>query len=285
MLAMKSNTKANQETGVSPVVTELWQSYRQHSCVEAENRLVEHYLPLVRATVNWLQGSLPKHADLDDLYSARMIGLVGALRKFDVKCGVPFERYVRRRIHGAMQDEIRRMDWLPRAIRQKSRMVQDIVARLEQELGRVPTHHETARALRISTTVYEQWLEEIKPAQLIELDAMASDDSGLVLGNAISNPDEVSPMEQAASHELKEIILEKIKGMPQAQQRVLTLYYLEDMYLYEVAEAMGLTESRICQIHSQALATLRAQVRRHENGMDRPVTSCRQHAGRSLATA
>ncbi|HSY18498.1 MAG TPA: FliA/WhiG family RNA polymerase sigma factor [Candidatus Acidoferrales bacterium] len=249
---------------------ELWRLYRQQSSVSAENALVECYLPLVGSILSRLSGTLPDEVDREDLYSAGLLGLLTALRKFNPATGVPFDSYARQRIRGAMLDEIRRMDWVPRAIRAKAKQCQQVSTRLEQELGRTPTRTESAQAMNLTMAEYDELVEETRPAQFVRLDSPCESDpdSEVSLGDAFAEADQVNPFEQAASSELRQVIFEKLKQMPQIQQQVLTLYYIEGLYMHEIATALKLTEGRICQIQSQAIQSLRSYLKRFENGLE-----------------
>lgn len=249
---------------------ELWRLYRQQSSVSAENALVECYLPLVGAILSRLSGTLPEEVDRQDLYSAGLLGLLTALRKFNSATGVPFDSYARQRIRGAMLDEIRRMDWVPRAIRAKAKQCQLASTRLEQELGRTPTRAESAKAMNLSLDEYDELIEETRPAQFVRLDSPCESDpeSEVTLGGAFAEADSINPFEQAATSELRQVIFEKLKQMPQIQQQVLTLYYIEGLYMHEIATVMKLSEGRICQIQSQAIQSLRSYLKRYENGLE-----------------
>jgi RNA polymerase sigma factor for flagellar operon FliA len=266
---------------------ELWRLYLHQSTASTENALVECYLPLVGSILSRLAGTLPDEVDREDLYSAGLLGLLTALRKFNPATGVPFDSYARQRIRGAMLDEIRRMDWVPRAIRVKSKHFQQVSARLEQDLGRVPTKTEAANALKLTVVQYDELLEEIRPAQFVRLDASCENDpeNETSLGEAFAEADPINPFEQAASSELRQVIFEKLKQMPRIQQQVLTLYYIEGLYMHEIATALKLSEGRICQIQSQAIQSLRSYLKRYENGIeDTAVTTPVQPVKRGKRT-
>jgi len=258
-----------------PTSRDLWKHYHRQGGSQMENELVERYLPLVRTAVGRLAMTLPDFVDHDDLHSAGLIGLLQALRNFDPNSGTPFESYARQRIRGAMLDELRRMDWVPRAIHEKSRKMQEVMNRLEQELGRVPTEAEMAGAMRISPAEYNALLDEIRPAQFVCLDAAnvsdGTDAGSLYEVVAASSQD--GPMEEVSRRELKQVILERLKQLPEIQRKVLALYYGEDLRLREIAEVFGLTESRICQIHAQAILSIRSYLQRFESGLAGPGKS------------
>ena len=260
----------------SPNGQELWRRYHQHIDLDAENALVEKYLPLVSSAVARLAMTLPDHVDHDDLYSAGLLGLLQALRNFDPKCGASFETFARMRVRGAMLDELRRMDWVPRSVHEKARKIQGVMAQLEQNLGRAPTEAQMAKAMNLSAPEYARLINEVRPAAFVCLDAVNSseDSDGGNLYEVIANNIEENPLEQVSQYELKRVIFERLKELPEIQRKVLALYYGEDLHLREIAEVFGLTESRICQIHSQAILSIRAYVQRLETGLvRRPATA------------
>ncbi len=258
-----------------PTAPELWKRYHKRATTKIENQLVEQYLPLVATVLGRLAMNLPDHVDQDDLRSAGLMGLLQAMRNFDPKSGTSFETYARVRIRGSMLDELRRMDWVPRTIHEKARKVQAMTAKLEQKYSRTPTEKEMAKALELSADDYSELLEEIRPAAFVCLDAVCSSENGDSgsLYEVISDGAEEGPSEETAKNELKRIILARLKDLPDMQRKVLALYYGEDMRLREIAEAFGVTESRICQIHAQAILSIRAYLQRFEAGMSGQLTA------------
>lgn len=261
-----------------PTAQELWKRYHRRADSKTENSLIEQYLPLVRSALGRLAMTLPDHVDHDDLYSAGLIGLLQALRNYDPACGSSFESYARLRVRGAMLDELRRMDWVPRTVHEKARKIQEIMGQLEQRLGRTPTDAEMARAMKISPAQYSTLLDEVRPAAFVCLDATCSSENGDTgsLYEVVANTDENGPVEQVSRRELKQVILERLKQLPEIQRKVLALYYGEDLHLREIAEVFGLTESRICQIHSQAILSIRAYLQRFEDGVATPARPLKQ---------
>jgi RNA polymerase sigma factor for flagellar operon FliA len=256
-------------TAPCPTPQELWKRYHRRAEADVENALVEKYLPLVAAVMGRLAMTLPDHVDHDDLYSAGLVGLLQALRNYDPTCGTSFETYARVRVRGAMLDELRRMDWVPRTIHEKARKVKNMMSELEQKLGKAPSEAQMAEALGISAKEYEALLNEVRPAAFVCLDAAGptEDSEGGALHEVIADLTEDSPMEKVSQRELKAVIFERLKALPEMQRKVLALYYIEDMHLREIAEVFGLTESRICQIHSQAILAIRAYLQRYESGV------------------
>lgn len=242
----------------------LWQRYHQNDA-DAEGDLVEQYLPLVKHIVGRLAMNLPSHASIDDLQSAGLIGLLQSLRSYDSSAGASFETYARIRIRGAVFDELRRMDWVPRLVHDKARKVQNAISEFEQRVGRSPTEVEAAGALGISINEYEKWMEQIRPATFICLDGAGGDDESGNLHEAFADDAQPNPMSVAEVSELKELIFKKIASLPEIQKKVLALYYFEDLRLREIAAVFDLTESRISQIHSQAILSIKASIERQES--------------------
>lgn len=252
-----------------PTPQELWRRYHRRADTHTENALVEQYLRLVRSAVGRLAMTLPDHVDHDDLYSAGLVGLLQALRNYDPACNTSFECYARVRIRGAMLDELRRMDWVPRTVHEKARKIQEAMAGLEQKLGHTPSEIQMAKALKMTVGEYNKLLDEIRPAAFVCLDATCSPE-GPESGNlyeVVADPGENGPVEAVSRRELKQVILERLKQLPEVQRKVLALYYGEDLHLREIAEVFELTESRICQIHSQAILSIRSYLQRYEAGM------------------
>jgi RNA polymerase sigma factor for flagellar operon FliA len=225
----------------------------------AEGELVEKHVPLVRTVVSRLAMTLPPHVDSEDLFSAGLAGLLSAVRQFDPRAGTAFETYARLRIRGAVFDELRRMDWVPRSVHTKARKVQNAVQEIEQRKGRAATGQEVAKALKLSMEEYEDWLEEIRPPTFVCLDACPTSDSDDSMSQYESLPDprQEDPLEGTFRREVASLIATRLKQLPEMQRKVLALYYFEDMRLREIAEAFGLTESRICQIHAQAIQAIK----------------------------
>lgn len=232
----------------------------------AEEDMVRKHLPLVKTVVGRLAMTLPAHVDLDDLHSAGLVGLLNAVRQYDSRNGTSFETYARLRIRGAIFDELRRLDWVPRSVHAKARKVQEVMHRLEQEKGEIPSNIEMARAMELSLGEYEQLLEEIRPACFVCLDSAQSSDSENSSSHyeAISDQSQEDPVEGTSKRELARLIAERLEQLPEMQRKVLALYYFEDLRLREIAEVFGLTESRICQIHAQAILAIKSYIKSFE---------------------
>jgi RNA polymerase sigma factor for flagellar operon FliA len=281
---MSTLTAAPMETAApaasGALAQELWQRYHQQSAdtnADTENALVQKYLPLVSAVMGRLAMTLPEHVDHDDLYSVGLIGLLQALRNYNPACGTSFETYARVRVRGAMLDELRRMDWVPRTIHEKARRIKEVLGELEQKLGKTPTEAQMAKAMKMTPKEYGELLDEVRPAAFVCLDAVNSSEDGDCgpLYEVIADNSTEGPVEKVSTNELKQVIFERLKELPEMQRKVLALYYLEDMHLREIAEVFHLTESRICQIHAQAILAIRTYLQRFESGLSQRAATGR----------
>jgi RNA polymerase sigma factor FliA len=261
-----------------PRQTELWHRYhRQGPGDSSENDLIKSYLSLVKTVIGRLAISLPPHVDMEDLYSAGLVGLLNAVRNFDAKRGTAFEPYARMRIRGAALDELRRMDWVPRSVHAKAKKVQAVMSGQESQRGRLPTDREMAEAMQMSLREYENLLDEIRPATFICLDASRSAQSqeGGPDQEVLAGEPGDNPANKVSNRELAEVIQIRIKELPETHRKVLAFYYYEDLRLREIAELCGLCESRICQIHTQSILAIRSFLEQYETS--------RHHAARDLA--
>lgn len=245
----------------------LWPHQNQvRAGSKMEAQIVERYIPLVKSVVGRLAMTLPPHVDGEDLYSAGLGGLLNAVRKYNPEAGTAFETYARLRIRGSVFDELRRMDWVPRSIHTKARKVQGVMQQMEQAKGRPATETEMAKALNISVGEYNQWLVQIRPATFVCLDAAFNSEYDDSISQYESLPDarQESPLDGTFRREVARLIKDRLKQLPDMQRKVLSLYYYEDMRLREIAETFGLTESRICQIHAQAVLAIKAYLQKFD---------------------
>ena len=236
----------------------------------AEDELIRKHLPLVKLVVGQMAMNLSSEANPDDLYSSGLVGLLDAARKFDPAAGSSFVSYARIRIRGAVLDELRRMDWVPRSVHDKARKVQGVAAELEQFLGRAPMEAEIAGALQLSVEDYESLQTEIRPVKFIALDAapLAESEGDDSQHDHIADESSENPAAGITRRELVCLITDQLEQLPQRQRQVVALYYFEDLRMCEIAATFGVTESRICQIHAQALRTLRGALQKMEAGID-----------------
>ncbi|OAM88636.1 FliA/WhiG family RNA polymerase sigma factor [Termitidicoccus mucosus] len=248
------------EEKVAPArpVSTAWRAYQDGS--GDDTGLIERHLPLVRNVVDRIKVNLPAHVDVADLYSVGVIGLMAALRRFNPEQGSLFSAYASLRIRGAVLDELRRLDWCPRRARVKARKIKEAIAELEQRHGRPATDEEVREHLGLSAKNYARWLEESSPVTFVAIDQPM--DNGESLHDIIPDKNGTLARDTMEKDELKQLIAQRMTELPDIQKRVLAMYYFENMRLAEIAAVFHLTESRICQIHSQAVLALRAYVAR-----------------------
>lgn len=214
--------------------------------------MIEQNLPLVAKVASSLKVRLPAHIDFDDLVQSGMLGLLDAVKKYEPVQGVKFEAYARQRIQGAMLDELRKNDWAPRSVREDAKRIDQAIRALHIKLGRKPEEREIAEEVGVSMDVYGQMLLNTNLGSLTSLDEMGNDRAELEIADHHS-----SPLDILLEGGDNSLITEAISGLPEKERQMLALYYQEEMTLKEIGLVFGVSESRICQIHSQALARLR----------------------------
>jgi len=224
--------------------------------------LFETYLPLVKSIVARIKMNLPPHIDVQDLHSVGITGLINALKKYDPAQKKSFGSYAAMRIRGAILDELRRMDWMPRNARTNFKRLRATIEELEQRIGRPATEEEIRGELGLSPKEYEQLMAEVRPVSFLPLDnAAASEDAESGdLYEVIPDESVVPVTSKMEKAELTRLVAERINQLPEVPRKVLAMYYFQDMRLAEIAEVFSLTESRICQIHSQAIISLRSYI-------------------------
>jgi RNA polymerase sigma factor FliA len=235
---------------------------------EAPDRLlIERHLPLVKHTVDRMRIFLPAVLDQDDLYSVGATGLIAAARKFDAAQEATFPAFASLHIRGAVYDELRRMDWIPRSARDRAKQVHEKLSEIEQRLSRPATEEEACAELGVTAAEYAALMEEIRPATMMPLDgdAFSDDPEQLALHELIPDESQTPANDALDKKELVALMVEQIQKLPEMPKKVLALYYFENMRLAEIAAAFGLTEGRISQIHTQAVISLRGWLKRTLN--------------------
>lgn len=223
--------------------------------------MLHQYSSLVRRLAHQMIAKLPANVELDDLIQVGMIGLSDALGRFDAAQGVQFETFATQRIRGAMLDELRGADWMSRSSRKQQRDIEAAVHRLEQRLGRSPLESEIAAEMSMSLPDYQELLGKVRGTQLIYLEDMSGDEGDADYLDRHVVDDSNSPLNLLQDHWMREALVEAIKHLPEREQFVMSMYYEEDMNLKEIAAVLGVTESRVCQLHSQSIARLRVKLR------------------------
>ena len=223
--------------------------------------MLKQYSPLVRRLAHQMLAKLPANVELDDLVQVGMIGLTDALSRFDTALGVQFETFATQRIRGAMLDELRGTDYLSRGTRRQQRSIEAAVHRLEQRMGRAPVESEIAKEMKLSLAEYQELLGRVRGTQLVYLEDMtASGSEEDFLDRHVSAEDD-NPLARLQDQRMREALIEAIKLLPEREQYVMSMYHEHDMNLKEIAAVLKVTESRVCQLHSQSIARLRVKLR------------------------
>lgn len=227
--------------------------------------LLRQHLPLVRRIAHHMIAKLPANVELDDLIQVGMIGLTDALSRFEAAQGVQFETFASQRIRGAMLDELRGGDWMSRSSRKSQKEIEQALRRAEQRLGRSPIESEIAQELGMSLGDYQSLLGKVRGTQLVYLEDMhqgdGDGDEGFLDRHVADEA--ADPMAVLRDQRLRSSLVAAIKQLPEREQHIMGMYYEHDMNLKEIAAVLGVTESRICQLHSQAIARLRTKMRGH----------------------
>ncbi|MDC6170223.1 RNA polymerase sigma factor FliA [Paucibacter sp. XJ19-41] len=223
--------------------------------------LIKQYSPLVRRLAHQMIAKLPANVELDDLIQVGLIGLTDALSRFDTGQGVQFETFATQRIRGAMLDELRGGDWMSRGTRRQQRSIESAVHKLEQKLGRAPQESEIAVEMGISLLEYQELLGKVRGTQLVFLEDMSGDEGDEDYLDRHVVDDSNTPVALLQDHRMREALVAAIKNLPEREQFVMSMYYEHDMNLKEIAAVLKVTESRVCQLHSQSIARLRVKLR------------------------
>jgi RNA polymerase sigma factor for flagellar operon FliA len=227
-------------------------------------KLLERYTPLIKYVVERLSVGLPKNVDHDDLMSAGILGLLDAYDKYDAGKGTKFETYAVWRIKGAVLDQLRALDWASRSVRRKAREVEASTRRLDQRLGRSATEEEVAKEAKMSLADYHRLMDQVRGAVLLSLDETRSPEDGDSLGLAevIEDPNAPDVLARLEEEETRLVLLDTLNRLPEQERIVVALYYYEHMTLREIGVTLGISESRVSQVHSRAVLRLRSRVRR-----------------------
>ena len=224
-----------------------------------KDQLVQRFAPLVKRIAYHLMARLPSSVQVDDLVQNGMMGLLDAIGRFEAGMGAQFETYAAQRVRGAMLDGLRENDWLPRSLRRDFRRIEEAIAQLEQQYGRAPGEKELADALGMSLTEYQKMLQDARGHQLISFEDMVEDGEDDYLERHLK--DETNePSQLLENQSLQTLLTQGIEQLPEREKLMMALYYEQDLNLREIGEVMGVTESRVCQLHSQAVARLRARI-------------------------
>jgi RNA polymerase sigma factor FliA len=239
---------------------QLWRSYRANPGDKAlRDRLILTYAPLVKYVAGRLGSGLPAHVEEEDLVSYGLLGLIGAIERYDTDRDVKFETFAIARIKGAIIDELRSLDWVPRSVRARAREIEQAIVHLEAKLHRPPSDEEIAGQVGITVEELENSLTDISRSSIAALDelwAVSGDQVALI--DTIEDPGAPSPESSVAETELKQTLHQAITRLPDREKLVVHLYYYRELTLREIGEVLGVTESRVSQLHTKATLRLKA---------------------------
>jgi RNA polymerase sigma factor FliA len=242
----------------------LWLEYRRTGDQTLRDRLILTYAPLVKYVAGRLGSGLPAHVDEGDLVSYGLLGLMGAIERFDPTREIKFETYAIARIKGQIIDELRAMDWVPRSVRARARDIERAIAELEKKLERAPTDEEIAEKLGITTDELEDSFTDIGRSSIAALDELwtvsGGDGDQVALIDTLEDEDAPDPQRALSVTEQKEALAEAIALLPEREKLVVTLYYYEELTLREIGEVLSVTESRVSQLHTKAILRLKAHL-------------------------
>ncbi len=243
-------------------IEQLWADYKANRDQDTRDKLIVQYSPLVKYVAGRVGVGLPRNVEQADLTSFGVFGLIDAIEKFDPERGYKFETYAIARIKGAILDELRSIDWVPRSVRSKARNLERAMAKLESENHRAPTDKEVAEEMGVTEAQLQTTLSQISFVGVAALDEMLSGGErgeSVTLGDTVADSGE-GPMGVYEVEEMRQILAESINRMPEREKIVLTLYYYEGLTLAEIGRVLGVTESRVCQIHTKAVLQLRSRI-------------------------
>lgn len=254
--------RAHEQERERAAIARLWTDYKRTGARQLRDRLIVQYSPLVKYVAGRVSVGLPQSIEQSDLVSYGIFGLIDAIDKYDTERGIKFETYAIARIKGAIIDELRSIDWVPRSVRAKARSVEKAYTKLEGTLLRTPTDEEVAAELQISPGDLQQIFAQISFVGLVALDEVVSGNAereSTTFGETLADRSE-GPMAAFEVEEMKQILAGAINRMGEREKIVLTLYYYEGLTLAEIGQVLGVTESRVCQIHTKAVLQLRARM-------------------------
>lgn len=246
-------------------IRNLWTRYKHDGDQVARDHLILSYAPLVKYVAGRMRSSLPAHIDEADLISYGLLGLISALERFDPEREIKFETFAVSRIKGSMIDELRALDWVPRSVRSKARDIERVCALLENRLLRAPTDDEIAAELHITVAEFHDSLTQIATTSVVALDELwqvsGSDGDQTALIDTIEDPKSNDPSRMLDISDMRRHLAAAIDALPEREKTVISLYYYENLTLREIGEVLGVTESRISQMHTKAILRLKGRLR------------------------
>ena len=242
---------------------ELWLEYKKTRSPQLRDKFIRQYMPLVKYVAGKLAVGMPGSVEFDDLVGFGQFGLLDAIEKFDPGKNVKFKTYAVTRIRGAIFDELRQLDWVPRSVRQKSREIEDTIVDLESKLGRTATDAEIAEKMGVSEAEYQQTVMKVSGTSVLSLNDVwysGNDNDHMSIGDSIESPSSLNPDVIVEREEIRKVIVEAINELPEKEKMVIVLYYHEDLTFKEIGQVLEVSESRISQLHTRANLRLRGKL-------------------------
>jgi len=231
----------------------------------AREKIVLEHTPLIRYIVNRIAVRLPSHIDLDDLHNTGVIGLMDAIEKYDPEKNCKFKTYAEFRIKGAILDQLRSLDWVPRSVRQKSRKLERAYTEVEQRLGRAASDDEVADSLGLQIEKFHELMNQVRGTSLVNLEEIrgtnSDGDQAGTFADIVPDVNSENPFSSVKTIEMKEVIAETIASLPEKERLVISLYYYEDLNMKQIGGILGITESRVCQIHTKSVQRLKLKLK------------------------
>ncbi|MCQ2589496.1 MAG: RNA polymerase sigma factor WhiG [Treponema sp.] len=249
---------------------DLWEEFKKTKSPAIREKFIRQYMPLVKYVAGKVAVGMPSNVEFDDLVGYGQFGLLDAINKYDTAKNVKFKTYAVTRIRGAIFDELRQIDWVPRSVRQKSREIEDAIATLESRLGRTATNAEIADSLNMTEEDYNRTVMKVSGTSILSLNDVwyaGDDNDNMSIGNNIEAPSSLNPDIMAEREAVKKVIAEAINELPEKEKMVIVLYYHEDLTFKEIGEVLEVSESRISQLHTKANLRLRAKLTNLRKGI------------------
>lgn len=249
---------------------ELWKEFKKTKSSAIRDKFIKQYMPLVKYVAGKVSTGMPDSVEFDDLVGFGQFGLLDAINKFDPDKNVKFKTYAVTRIRGAIFDELRELDWVPRSVRQKSREIEDTIVDLEAKLGRTASDAEIAKAMGLTESEYQNTVMKVSGTSVLSLNDVwySGDDSDhMSIGDSIEAPNSLNPDVIVEREEVRKVIIQAINELPKNEKMVIVLYYHEDLTFKEIGQVLNVSESRISQLHTKANLRLRAKLTNLRKGI------------------
>ncbi len=243
---------------------QLWNAFRQDPSPKAKEALLVAYLPVVKQVASRMKMSLPHSVHLDDLVGSGIMGLINSVENFNPELGFKFETYAIPRIRGAILDGLRDFDWVPRSIRSKEKLLESTITALENELGRIPTDEEISGRLDLTLSEYHKLVDDVHATTLLSFDRPLGNDgdSSSSLYDLVADAGNDNPLDMMERKEIRTLLVELINRLPEQDKLVIALYYYEELTLKEIGKVLDISESRVSQIHTKIILSMKTHIKR-----------------------